>query len=648
MKRGRTQFVNLENAWKRQKTNHEEHDVHCTSHICGKCESVMSASKANHVHCLDKLLSQCEKADNTVENGTRSALFYAIGQGYVSCVRLLLDYSPGEVNVIQQSGIAPLHMSAGAGHVEIMRELIKRGADVNLRLEVDQLNPLHICASFGALDCLKLLLENGADPLQQTSDSSMNALHFAAYHGNISCLQALLDYGCDINVISLKSHRSVLHYAMCQGKIECFEFLVKNNADITLLDINGHSALMCAPLTEPTLKFDAIKYFSVNERRKWLSYASVDVKPKPQTFTTQRKVSSEECYKIFLEISNLLNHNSLFERVPIIEFCFDNEIGKGSGVTREWFSQFDENLLESIITTSPNKKYHEFTRCSNFTNEKKERVSDAAVIGMIFALALIYGHVVPINMPPYIFKILLGVSLDLSDLKLVDEDLFESQILYLQNCSTEELAQLGLSFTQAEQVNGKLIDIELVDGGSNILVTHENLTDYFSVLLDHKIFWGRRDVMDSFASSFHRFVPKEILLSMFTVTELVQTLMIDNEISMIDWKENTAYNNCTINQQEIQWFWEIISTFTTAEKRSILAFCTGSKYLPLGGFKRFSAENSPFTIQIHESLAFGTLPTSRTCFNTLILPNYNSKTQMEKNFRLVIKEQEAGVGFAFV
>jgi len=483
----------------------------------------------------------------------------------------------------------------------------------------------------------------------------MNALHFAAYHGNISCLQVLIDYGCDINAISTKSHRSVLHYAMCQGKIECFEFLVKNNADITLLDTNGHSALMCAPLTEETLKFNAIKYFSLAERRKWLSYASVDVKPKAQTFTTKRnsphetkQQQTEKFFKIFLEISNLLNCSSLFERVPIIDFCFADEIGKGTGVMREWFSQFDENLLEPIFESSVNKKYHEFSRYAEQPNDLDERLIQASVIGMIFALALIYGHVVPINMPPYVFKILLGDPLDISDLKEVDEDFYESKIIYLQNCTPSEIKELGLHFTQAERVNGECIDIDLIDGGSTVPVTHENLSEYFSSLCAHKIFWRRENILESFTSSFHQFIPKEILVSMFTGSELFQTLTVESEISVSAWKENTVYSNCDLSQKEIKWYWEIVSTLTEDEKRALLAFCTGTKYLPAGGFQRLQKDNTPFTVQFYDKLAVGTLPTARTCFNTLVLPTYTSKATMLDNLKLVIKEQEAGVGFSFV
>lgn len=665
MKRARSQIeadIEPEGPWKRMKTQQSnpyglEREMNCNPNLCGNCESVMTASKANHVHCLNELLNQCTKANSTQVNGTRNALFYAIGQGYVNCVRILLDFDSDVVNSYQESGIAPLHLSAGAGHVEIMRELIKRGADVNLRLETDQLNPLHICASFGALDCLNLLLENGVDPHLQTSDSSMNALHFAAYHGNIECLKALLSKGANINAVSEKSHRSVLHYAMCCGKLECFEFLVQNGADVSLVDKHGHSALICAPLNELSLNFNCMKYFSLNERKKWFSFAAVDVERKPHKFETKRNNLLHDFKEIFLEINNLIHSSSLFERIPILEFCFSNEIGTGVGVMRECFSNLCEEISESCVLEScENPKYHQFTRCSTNDNLSKneERLIHASFLGMIFALALIYGHVVPINLPPFIFKFLFSdnnnnfhENISINDIELIDNE-FYRQLLFLKNCSSDEIKELDLYFTTPEIINNTLCDIDLIPDGSKIQVTKENMNEYLNILSSHKLLYKREDALHEFIHSFHRVIPNRLISPIFTCNEISIMLMGNQEISIDDWKKNTIYCNCSPSRNEIIWFWELIELFSIDDRRSLLSFCTGAKYLPIGGFKRLLMEKSAFTIQFQENLPIGTLPTSRTCFNTLILPSFETKEKLKQAFEFVIKQQEAGVGFAFV
>lgn len=649
MKRARRSIepnhTDLENPWKKKKTQNNaycnEHDSFYPGDICENCESVMSASQANHVHCLTKLLHQCEHPDH------KNALFYAIGHGYVHCVRLLLDFDAGEVNSIQQSGIAPLHMSAGAGHVEIMKELINKGADVNLCLETDQLTALHICASFGALECLQLLLESGVDPLAQTSDSSMNALHFAAYHGHISCIQALLDFGCDINAVSSKTHRSVLHYAMCQSQEECFEFLMARGADITLLDIDGHSALLCAPLKSSILSFKCLKHFSLSERRRWFTIAAVDAE-KSQTIATSRNSCLLDFRDVFVELVHLMDETRCFERVPMVEFGFEKELGKGTGVMREWFDQFDSELIDSsIMEPSGKTKYHEFTTHIGDANE--ERLTQATIVGMIFALALIYGHVVPINLPPYMIKLMLDVSYDISDLESIDTELYEGKIQFLRNCSADEVAALDIYFTQAERINGSLVDIELVPNGASKQVSVFNLDEYFHALCYHKIFWSRHDVLDAFITSFHRFVPKQLVSSIFTVTEVSQILNAsDTPLSVDEWEQYTAYSNCSSEQVEIKWFWEILESLSDSRRRILLSFCTGSKYLATGGFKRLADDNSPFTIQYQTKLPQGTLPTTRTCFNTLLLPRFDSKKVMQEAFEIILREQQAGVGFAFV
>jgi len=677
MKRVRTQVEpNLENGestWKKRKIDNQsffciEHDS--TPDICENCESVMSASKANHVHCLTKLLVQCEKA----ENSTRNALFHAIGQGYVSCVRLLLDFDAGEVNSIQQSGIAPLHMSAGAGHVEIMRELIKRGADVHMRLETDQLNPLHICASFGAVDCLELLLENGVDPLEQTSDSSMNALHFAAYHGNIDCIRALLKHNCDINSVSISSKRSVLHYAMCQGKFECFSYLVEQGADLSLLDINGHSALLCAPLKESSLLFDAKKYFSLSERRKWFTFALLDEEQKPKVFKTKRIQEENDSIPLeylFQEIQDFLagcSSSKIFERLPIFEFSFEDEIGRGLGVMREWFQLLEQDLLSySIFEDCPNRGTSYFTKKYNLNNNnnsatKKENsfVIDnndlesallmASITGAIFAIAFIYGNALPINLPIPVYKMLLGLNIIPDDLQYIDNDFYQRTVKYLRNCTPNELKELDLTFTQMETINGKTIEINLIENGANVEVTKENLEQFLNTLTMHKLFWGRREIIDKFVSSFHSLIPKKLLVPLFTAKEFSDVLLGEQKISVSDWRKNTQYENCDENTKEIKWFWNIISSYSQEQKQDLLSFCSGAKHLPIGGFKRLAENpiNAPFTIILQNNLPEGTLPTARTCFNTLVIPEMNSANSLSNSLSLILEAQNAGVGFAFV
>ena len=63
------------------------------------------------------------------------------------------------------------------------------------------------------------------------------------------------------------------------------------------------------------------------------------------------------------------------------------------------------------------------------------------------------------------------------------------------------------------------------------------------------------------------------------------------------------------------------------EKKSLLAFVTGSVCMPLDGF------DPPFHITSTES-SIDSLPRAHTCFNQLIIPNYTSKKRFASKIKI--------------
>lgn len=70
------------------------------------------------------------------------------------------------------------------------------------------------------------------------------------------------------------------------------------------------------------------------------------------------------------------------------------------------------------------------------------------------------------------------------------------------------------------------------------------------------------------------------------------------------------------------------------EQRCFLKFFTGSDRAPIGGLG-----NMKCVIQ-RDGPDSWKLPTSHTCFNTLLLPEYSSKQKMEDRLKLAILNAE--------
>ena len=77
----------------------------------------------------------------------------------------------------------------------------------------------------------------------------------------------------------------------------------------------------------------------------------------------------------------------------------------------------------------------------------------------------------------------------------------------------------------------------------------------------------------------------------------------------------------------------------TTRWKKFLRFCTGADRAPIGGLKNLEPK---FKIQRNGPDKVS-LPTSATCFNTLLLPEYDSKLKL-KRLLLVAIENASGFG----
>ena len=91
--------------------------------------------------------------------------------------------------------------------------------------------------------------------------------------------------------------------------------------------------------------------------------------------------------------------------------------------------------------------------------------------------------------------------------------------------------------------------------------------------------------------------------------------------------------------QAVQWLWAIVQELDGEEARRFLKFFTGSDRAPIGGLG-----NLRCVIQ-RDGADSPKLPTSHTCFNTLLLPAYRSRRVMVQRLRLAIMNSE-GFGCA--
>ena len=136
----------------------------------------------------------------------------------------------------------------------------------------------------------------------------------------------------------------------------------------------------------------------------------------------------------------------------------------------------------------------------------------------------------------------------------------------------------------------------------------------------------------------------ELLQSIVSPDELEQLICGQRTLDFRELRQYCHYaNGFKPNHQLITWFWEIVlDEWDDTQRRALLAFATGSDRAPVNGLK---AMKFVIVKDVEESASDEKLPTSHTCFNHLVLPDYSTKDILRKKLHNAI---ENSTGFGLV
>eukprot|EP01057_Protomagalhaensia_wolfi_P001181 Protomagalhaensia_wolfi_Nauph_80__1180@NODE_169_length_3347_cov_534_512696_g127_i0_p2_GENE_NODE_169_length_3347_cov_534_512696_g127_i0NODE_169_length_3347_cov_534_512696_g127_i0_p2_ORF_typecomplete_len250_score42_39HECT/PF00632_25/2e67_NODE_169_length_3347_cov_534_512696_g127_i03401089 len=203
----------------------------------------------------------------------------------------------------------------------------------------------------------------------------------------------------------------------------------------------------------------------------------------------------------------------------------------------------------------------------------------------------------------------------------------------------EVVGDLGLTWSISAERYGERIEIPLFGithsgekyGGPDCPVTLENREAYVKAILKYHLVDCAKDQFDAFYKGFHRCCGGPVL-ELFDAAEL--NLVICGSPGDLDFAElerGTKYDGFRPDSPIIRDFWEIVHSFTQADKKKLLFFVTGSDRTPVAGL------SSVKMIIAKGGGEKDRLPTSRTCFNYLFLPEYRTKEELERNLRRAIE-----------
>lgn len=314
---------------------------------------------------------------------------------------------------------------------------------------------------------------------------------------------------------------------------------------------------------------------------------------------------------IYKDTLSLLREIDEIDLTKQIKITFKNEEGIDSGgIRKEYFQLISENILEDIDL---------FVDKSNVLwingNADDERLEDYIIIGKIIGIALYNDVILNIPFPKLFFTKLLGKDVDYDDLNEIEPELYRS-LNNLKLCTDEEIEQQELSF----MVPYNNQNINLLE--TQELVSAENIDLFVDLYFDFIVNKAVDKQFSAIKNGFNKIIKPE-MISFLQPNELEKIIVGTNSIDVQTIKKFTILNGYDAKDLVIKHFWDIFDDYSFENKKKLLQFVTGNDRIPVNG-----AERLKFVI-MKNGCDTDRLPSSQTCFNTLLLPEYSTKEKME-------------------
>uniref|UniRef100_A0A8D2G427 E3 ubiquitin-protein ligase SMURF2 n=1 Tax=Theropithecus gelada TaxID=9565 RepID=A0A8D2G427_THEGE len=311
------------------------------------------------------------------------------------------------------------------------------------------------------------------------------------------------------------------------------------------------------------------------------------------------------------------------------------------GVAREWLYLLSHEML------NPYYGLFQYSRDDIYTLQinpdsavNPEHLSYFHFVGRIMGMAVFHGHYIDGGFTLPFYKQLLGKSITLDDMELVDPDLHNSLVWILENDIT---GVLDHTFCVEHNAYGEIIQHELKPNGKSIPVNEENKKEYVRLYVNWRFLRGIEAQFLALQKGFNEVIPQH-LLKTFDEKELELIICGLGKIDVSDWKVNTRLKHCTPDSNIVKWFWKAVEFFDEERRARLLQFVTGSSRVPLQGFKALQGAAGPRLFTIHQiDACTNNLPKAHTCFNRIDIPPYES---YEKLYEKLLTAIEETCGFA--
>lgn len=327
-------------------------------------------------------------------------------------------------------------------------------------------------------------------------------------------------------------------------------------------------------------------------------------------------------------------HSRLKEKVKVQFFSEDGtpEAGiDGGGLFRELFTEVVKQTFSPDFGLFSTTETHELYPNPHSGMLVDDSIRKFQFLGQLLGKCIYESVLVDLPFASFFLNLLQGHVNSVRDLASYDQELFRQLQQLLDLKHPEDLA---LTFEFGEkQLDGTTIQVELLDGGANRLVTNaKDVGAYVQLVADLRLNKSISAQAQAFKRGLSEIIDIE-WLRLFTPAELSLAICGGGRLDVEDLRLNTEFaNGFYAEHPTMLLLWEVLEEMSSEEQQAFLKFVTSISRPPLLGF---STLNPRLCIRLNRAdLSF--LPTANTCIHLLKLPPYPTKQHLREKLLYAI------------
>nr|XP_019937001.1 PREDICTED: ubiquitin-protein ligase E3A-like [Paralichthys olivaceus] len=404
--------------------------------------------------------------------------------------------------------------------------------------------------------------------------------------------------------------------------------VVEMDKDFTFFKVNAETKFSfqsCPFILSVITKSQGLYYDNrirmYSERRLTALYSMVQgQQPNPYLKLKVRRDHIIDDALVRLEMISMENPSDLKKQL-FVEFEGEQGVDEG-GVSKEFFQLVLEEIFNIDIGMFT---YDNDTKLFWFNSSSLENEAQYTLIGIVLGLAIYNNCILDVHFPMVVYRKLMGKKgtyLDLSDSHPTLYQSLKGLLEYTGNVEEDMSLTFQISHTD---LFGNPVLYDLKEQGDQIAVTKENRQEFVDLYTDYILNESVERQFRAFKKGFQMVTNESPLKYLFRPEEVELLICGSRKLDFEALEKTTEYDGgYSKDSQIIKYFWETIHSFAEEQKRLFLQFTTGTDRAPVGGLgklKMIIAKNGSDTDR---------LPTSHTCFNALLLPEYSSKEKLKE------------------